>query len=129
MGAITQSLGLFGATGELGRAFFDGLEEQPAFVGRLRLFASERSQEETRLFRDKPLAVEVADQADFLLLLIGGRVFAEELLVEFLVFDVFLFGFFDLRKQFQQTFLIVTHNEELAELSDRILHMKDGKIV
>lgn len=65
MGAITQSLGLFGATGELGRAFFDGLEEQPAFVGRLRLFASERSQEETRLFRDKPLAVEVADQADF----------------------------------------------------------------
>lgn len=37
--------------------------------------------------------------------------------------------FFDLRKQFQQTFLIVTHNEELAQLSDRILHMKDGKIV
>ena len=34
--------------------------------------------------------------------------------------------FFDLRKQFQQTFLIVTHNEELAGLSDRILHMKDG---
>lgn len=37
--------------------------------------------------------------------------------------------FFDLRKQFNQTFLIVTHNEELATLSDRILHMKDGKIV
>lgn len=37
--------------------------------------------------------------------------------------------FFDLRKNFNQTFLIVTHNEELAELSDRILHMKDGKIV
>ena len=37
--------------------------------------------------------------------------------------------FFDLRKNFDQTFLIVTHNEELAELSDRILHMKDGKIV
>jgi lipoprotein-releasing system ATP-binding protein len=36
--------------------------------------------------------------------------------------------FFDLRKQFQQTFLIVTHNEELAQLSDRVLHMKDGKI-
>lgn len=34
--------------------------------------------------------------------------------------------FFDLRKQFQQTFLIVTHNEELAGLSDRVLHMKDG---
>ena len=37
--------------------------------------------------------------------------------------------FFDLRKQFGQTFLIVTHNEELAQLSDRILHMKDGVIV
>jgi lipoprotein-releasing system ATP-binding protein len=35
--------------------------------------------------------------------------------------------FFDLRKQFQQTFLIVTHNEELAQLSDRVLQMKDGK--
>ena len=37
--------------------------------------------------------------------------------------------FFDLRKQFNQTFLIVTHNEELSQLSDRMLHMKDGKIV
>jgi lipoprotein-releasing system ATP-binding protein len=37
--------------------------------------------------------------------------------------------FFQLRKQFNQTFLIVTHNEELARLSDRVLHMKDGKIV
>jgi lipoprotein-releasing system ATP-binding protein len=37
--------------------------------------------------------------------------------------------FFDLRKQYNQTFLIVTHNEELAQLSDRVLHMKDGKIV
>ncbi len=37
--------------------------------------------------------------------------------------------FFELRKTFGQTFLIVTHNEELAQLSDRILHMKDGKIV
>lgn len=37
--------------------------------------------------------------------------------------------FFDLRSQFSQTFLIVTHNEELARLSDRVLHMKDGKIV
>src|SRR5205085_8368472 len=36
--------------------------------------------------------------------------------------------FFDLRDRFNQTFLIVTHNEELAQLSDRILHMKDGKI-
>ncbi|MBI5857617.1 MAG: ABC transporter ATP-binding protein [Sphingobacteriales bacterium] len=37
--------------------------------------------------------------------------------------------FFDLRKKINQTFLIVTHNEELAQLSDRVLHMKDGKIV
>ena len=37
--------------------------------------------------------------------------------------------FFDLRKQFNQTFLIVTHNEELAQMSDRTLHMIDGKIV
>ncbi len=37
--------------------------------------------------------------------------------------------FFDLREKFNQTFLIVTHNEELAKLSDRVLYMKDGKIV
>ena len=37
--------------------------------------------------------------------------------------------FFDLRKEFSQTFLIVTHNEELAQLSDRTLTMKDGKII
>lgn len=37
--------------------------------------------------------------------------------------------FFDLRKEFGQTFLIVTHNEELARLSDRVLYMKDGRIV
>jgi lipoprotein-releasing system ATP-binding protein len=37
--------------------------------------------------------------------------------------------FVDLRNKFRQTFLIVTHNEEMAQMSDRILHMKDGKIV
>ena len=37
--------------------------------------------------------------------------------------------FFDLRNQFSQTFLIVTHNEALAKLGDRVLYMKDGKIV
>ena len=37
--------------------------------------------------------------------------------------------FLDLRKQFNQTFLIVTHNEQLAEQSDRVLHMKDGVII
>ena len=34
--------------------------------------------------------------------------------------------FFSLRKEFGQTFIIVTHNEELAEMADRKLHMKDG---
>ena len=37
--------------------------------------------------------------------------------------------FFDLREKMKQTFLVVTHNEELAGMSDRILHMKDGKII
>ena len=37
--------------------------------------------------------------------------------------------FIDLRERFQQTFLIVTHNEELAQMSDRTLHMKDGRII
>lgn len=37
--------------------------------------------------------------------------------------------FFHLREKFQQTFLIVTHNEELAQMSDRTLHMKDGRIM
>lgn len=37
--------------------------------------------------------------------------------------------FIQLRTQFNQTFLIVTHNEELAALSDRTIHMKDGKII
>ncbi len=37
--------------------------------------------------------------------------------------------FIQLRNEFAQTFLIVTHNEELAAMSDRILHMKDGLII
>ncbi len=37
--------------------------------------------------------------------------------------------FIDLRNKFNQTFLIVTHNEELAKMSDRILMMKDGKMI
>jgi lipoprotein-releasing system ATP-binding protein len=37
--------------------------------------------------------------------------------------------FFQLRDEFQQTFVIVTHNEELAGLCDRELVMKDGRIV
>ncbi len=37
--------------------------------------------------------------------------------------------FIDLRNQFNQTFLIVTHNEELAQMSDRVLVMKDGRMI
>jgi lipoprotein-releasing system ATP-binding protein len=37
--------------------------------------------------------------------------------------------FFQLRKEFNQTFLIVTHNEELAKMSDRMIVMKDGLMV
>mgnify|MGYP003576167356 FL=1 len=37
--------------------------------------------------------------------------------------------FFDLRNKFQQTFIIVTHNEELARISDRTIHMRDGLVV
>lgn len=36
--------------------------------------------------------------------------------------------FIQLKNQFNQTFLIVTHNEELASMSDRLLHMKDGEL-
>ncbi len=37
--------------------------------------------------------------------------------------------FFDLRQQFNQTFVIVTHNEELANMADRKISMKDGNII
>lgn len=36
--------------------------------------------------------------------------------------------FFELRKELGQTFVIVTHNEELAEMADRRLVMRDGVI-
>lgn len=36
--------------------------------------------------------------------------------------------FFDLRDRFGQTFVIVTHDDELARLTDRTVHMKDGLI-
>jgi len=36
--------------------------------------------------------------------------------------------FFELRDQLHQTFIIVTHNEELANMADRTVHMKDGQI-
>ena len=36
--------------------------------------------------------------------------------------------FFDLRDQFKQTFIVVTHNTELATMADKTIHMKDGKI-
>ncbi len=37
--------------------------------------------------------------------------------------------FFTLREQFQQTFVIVTHNQELANMADRKVEMKDGLII
>jgi len=37
--------------------------------------------------------------------------------------------FFDLRKELGQTFVIVTHDESLAQMSDRIIHIDDGLIV
>jgi len=35
----------------------------------------------------------------------------------------------DLRHEFNQTFILVTHNEELAALSDRSLRMQDGQLI
>ena len=35
--------------------------------------------------------------------------------------------FFELRRQYNQTFIIVTHNEEFAEMADRKITMRDGK--
>src|SRR5690606_30224888 len=37
--------------------------------------------------------------------------------------------FIELREKINQTFIIVTHNEDLASLSDRSIHMKDGGII
>lgn len=37
--------------------------------------------------------------------------------------------FLELKNEFNQTFVIVTHNEGLANLADRVIHMRDGKIV
>ena len=37
--------------------------------------------------------------------------------------------FFDLRNRFGQTFVIVTHDDTLAKITDRTIHMVDGKII
>ena len=36
--------------------------------------------------------------------------------------------FFDLRDKFGQTFVIVTHDEQLASITDRTIHLKDGML-
>ena len=36
--------------------------------------------------------------------------------------------FFKLREKFDQTFVIVTHDQSLSEMSDRVIRMRDGKI-
>ena len=36
--------------------------------------------------------------------------------------------FFDLRDKFGQTFVIVTHDEQLASITDRTIHMRDGQL-
>jgi lipoprotein-releasing system ATP-binding protein len=37
--------------------------------------------------------------------------------------------FFKLREELNQSFVIVTHNQELAQQADRMLHMQDGRMV
>ena len=37
--------------------------------------------------------------------------------------------FFALREQYNQSFVIVTHNPELAEMADRKIKMKDGESI
>lgn len=37
--------------------------------------------------------------------------------------------FFDLRNRFGQTFVIVTHDEGLASITDRTIHLKDGMVI
>ena len=37
--------------------------------------------------------------------------------------------FFSLREQYGQTFVIVTHDTHMAQMCDRMIHIKDGRVV
>ena len=37
--------------------------------------------------------------------------------------------FFELREEFKQSFVIVTHNESFAQMADRCLRMQDGRFI
>lgn len=32
-------------------------------------------------------------------------------------------------REFNQTIIMITHNEEIAQMADRIIHMEDGRVV
>lgn len=58
-------IAIAGATGELGRAVLSALEDSALAVGQLRVLAGADADEETLMFRNRPLLVEALDDFDF----------------------------------------------------------------